>query len=319
MAAAAPIRIGISGCLLGEKVRFNGGHKRDTFVTEILDKYVEFVSVCPEVEVGMGTPRETVRLVGDPESPRMVGSKSETDHTASMNAYATRRARELEPLDLCGYILKKDSPSCGMERVKVYPEAGGMPSKHGVGLFARALMDRFPLLPVEEEGRLNDPRLRENFIERVFAYRRWKDFLAERYTVGRLVAFHTEHKLLLMSHSPVHYQELGQIVAKAKSLGAAEAKERYGTRFMEAMASRTTTRKHTNVLQHMAGYFKKTLDKDSREEMQTLIRDYRAGLLPLVVPVTLFKHHARRLDVGYLLGQTYLEPHPKEMMLRNHV
>jgi uncharacterized protein YbgA (DUF1722 family) len=236
-----------------------------------------------------------------------------------MREYSRRRARELEAEDLCGFILKKGSPSCGMERVKVYSPEGGMPARTGVGLFARALAERHPLLPVEEEGRLHDPVLRENFIERVFAYRRWKDFLATRYSVARLVAFHTAHKFLILSHSPRHYTEMGRLVARAKALGAEAAKAEYGDLFMRAVAVRTTVRKHTNVLQHMAGFLKRDLDAESRRELTGIVEDYRKGLVPLVVPLTLLRHHARRTDQEYLLGQVYLEPHPKELMLRNHV
>jgi len=315
-----PLRLGVSRCLLGEEVRFDGGHKRDPFLIDLLGRYVEYVSVCPEVEVGMGIPREPVRLEGDPEDPRMVGVRSGTDHTDSMHAYARRRVRELAKTeDLCGFILKKGSPSCGLERVKVYPRAGGAPARTGTGLFARALTALDPLLPVEEEGRLHDPVLRENFIERVFAYRRWKDFLSERYSVGRLVAFHTAHKFLILSHSPRHYTEMGRRVAGAKTAGAEAAKAGYGDLFMRAVAVRTTVRKHTNVLQHMAGFFKRDLDGASRAELAGVIGDYREGLVPLVVPITLIRHHARRTGQTYLLGQVYLDPHPKELMLRNHV
>jgi uncharacterized protein YbgA (DUF1722 family)/uncharacterized protein YbbK (DUF523 family) len=315
----APIRIGISQCLLGEPVRYDGGHKRDRFLTDLFGPHVEYHPVCPEVEMGMGIPREAVRLEGDPESPRMVGVRSGEEHGAAMRRFSRQRVRELGDLDLCGYVLKKGSPSCGMERVKLYPEGGGAPSTKGVGLFARELMKRYPLLPVEEEGRLHDPVLRENFIERVFAYRRWKDFLAERYSVGRLVTFHTAHKFLILSHSPGHYTELGRLVARAKALGAGEARAAYGQRFMEAVARRTTVRKHTNVLQHMTGFLKKDLDEDSRRELGDIVEDYRVGIIPLIVPVTLIRHHARRVKQPYLLNQVYLEPHPKELMLRNHV
>jgi uncharacterized protein YbgA (DUF1722 family)/uncharacterized protein YbbK (DUF523 family) len=318
-AGGQAIHIGISQCLLGEHVRFDGGHKRDPFLTDTLARFVTFVPVCPEVEVGMGIPREPVRLQGDPASPRMVGTRSGTDHTRAMESYSRRRVQELDSAGLCGYILKKNSPSCGMERVKVYGAEGRVPGRGGVGLFARALMERYPLLPVEEEGRLNDPVLRENFIERVFAYRRWMNFLDERYTTGRLVEFHTAHKLLLLSHSPKRYVELGRLVAQAKALGAAAARTRYGTAFMEAVAERTTVRKHTNVLQHMAGYFKRDLDAASRAELTQVIDDYRTGLVPLIVPITLIRHHARAAKETYLLGQVYLDPHPKELMLRNHV
>jgi uncharacterized protein YbgA (DUF1722 family)/uncharacterized protein YbbK (DUF523 family) len=312
------IRVGVSSCLLGEKVRFNGDHKKNVFVAEMLSAYVSWVPVCPEVEAGMGLPREPVRLIGEPDEVRMVGTRTGRDYTSLMSRFSHSRVRALEENDLCGYILKKDSPSCGMERVKIYPGAGP-PLRRGTGLFAQELQRRFPLLPVEEEGRLNDPVLRENFIERVFAYRRWKDFLNERYSRGRLVSFHTAHKFLLLSHSPKHYGRLGRIVAGSKALGARETKAAYGRSFMEAMAHRATTRKHTNVLLHLSGFFKTSLDRESRREMTELIADYRQGLVPLIVPVTLIRHHARRLGQDYLLGQTYLDPHPKELMLRNHV
>ena len=313
------IPIGVSSCLLGQEVRFDGGHKRDAFLTGTLTAYVEFVPVCPELEAGMGVPREPVRLVGPPDAPRMVGTRSQTDFTSLMTGFSRKRTAELEVHDLCGYILKKNSPSCGMERVKIYAEGGGVPSKQGVGLFAQELMRRFPLLPVEEEGRLTDPRLRENFVERVFAYRAWKEFLSERYSRGALVAFHTRHKFLILSHSPAGYTELGRIVAQAKQLGAKETKEQYGTGFMQAMAERTTTRKHTNVLQHLAGHFKKSLDTESRNELHESIQHYRRGLVPLVVPVTLLKSAARRANATYVADQLYLNPHPVELMLRNHV
>lgn len=313
------LRVGISQCLLGERVRYDGGHKRDLFLVDRLGRYVEYVPVCPEVEMGMGIPREAIRLEGSPEAPRMVGSRTGTDFTSAMKRFARDRVRGLAHLDLCGYVLKKGSPSCGMERVKVYPPRGGMARKQGVGLYARALMDRYPLLPVEEEGRLHDPVLRENFIERVFAYRRWKDFLDTRYSVGRLVAFHTSHKFLILSHSPGHYADLGRLVARAKKLGGTAAKREYGELFMQAVAHRSTVRKHTNVLQHMAGFLKRDVDPESRRELAETIADYRRGLIPLVVPVTLIRHHARRVGQEYLLSQVYLEPHPKELMLRNHV
>lgn len=312
------IPIGVSSCLLGEQVRFDGGHKRSPFITGTLANYVTFVPVCPELEAGMGVPREPVRLVGSLESHRMVGSRSGNDVTANMVSFSRRRVGELESSALCGYILKKDSPSCGMERVKIYADGGGMPSKQGVGLFAQELQRRYPLLPLEEEGRLGDPLLRENFIERVFAYRAWQVFLSERYSRGALVLFHTQYKALLLSHSPTRYRELGKLVARAKELGAKETKEQYGLAFMQAMAERTTTRKHVNVLEHLAGHFKKTLDVESRKELHEAIQHYRRGLIPLIVPITLLKHLARRAEADYVLNQLYLNPHPVELMLRNH-
>jgi uncharacterized protein YbgA (DUF1722 family) len=249
----------------------------------------------------------------------MLEPKSGKDLTQPMKAFSRKRVMDLGLLDLCGYILKKGSPSCGMERVKVYGKRNSPPRKAGVGFFAAELKKQLPLLPLEEEGRLHDPRLRENFIERVFAYRRWKDFLKKRFTRGRLVVFHTGHKYLLLARSPRHYRDLGRIVALAKDLGAEETKSRYGFLFMEGMAQRTTVRKHTNVLQHMAGFFRRNLPKESRRELGEVIEDYHGGLVPLNVPITLIRHHARRLPEEYLLQQLYLNPHPKELMLRNHV
>ncbi|MBK7643048.1 MAG: DUF523 and DUF1722 domain-containing protein [Planctomycetes bacterium] len=317
-AGGSPIRIGASACLLGERVRWDGGHKRDRFVTEMLGPFVEFVRVCPEQESGLPTPRPTLRLSGDPEDPRLVFVQSGEDYTETMLAHARARVRELEQQNLCGFVLKSESPSCGMERVRVY-SAKGMPAKKGVGLFARELMRRLPLLPVEEEGRLNDPKLRETFVERIFAYRRWLDFLADDFSPARLVDFHRVHKYLLLAHSPEHYSSMGRLVASRKQLGRAELRERYGLELMQAMARPATRGRHHNVLQHMAGYFKRDLDDASRTELHGTLEDYRKSLVPLVVPLTLLRHHVRALDVAYLADQVYLAPHPKELMLRNHV
>jgi uncharacterized protein YbgA (DUF1722 family)/uncharacterized protein YbbK (DUF523 family) len=314
-----PIRIGISSCLLGEEVRFDGGHKRDSFLTDILGPHVEWVEVCPEVEVGLGVPRETMRLVRAGEDARLVTTRTGVDHTEKMRAWARRRAEALAKASLDGYVLKKDSPSCGMERVKIYDPRGGAPSRTGVGLFAAALMARIPVLPIEEEGRLTDPRLRENFIERVFAYHRLRALFAARWTVGDLVAFHTAHKLSLLAHSTTAYQELGRLVAGARQLDRAELRTRYERLFMETLARPATTRRHTNVLMHMAGHLKTKLDPESKRELLAVIDEYRRGLVPLVVPLTLLRHHVRAHGIEYLAGQIYLDPHPRELMLRNHV
>lgn len=313
-----PIRIGVSACLLGERVRWDGGHKRDRFVSDELGAFVEFVRVCPEQESGLPVPRPTLRLVGDPEEPRLVFGESGEDYSATMLAHARAKVRELEAAGLCGFVLKSESPSCGMERVRVY-NTSGMPQKKGVGLFARELMRRLPLLPVEEEGRLNDAKLRETFVERVFAYRRWLDFLAGEWDLERLVDFHRTHKYLLLAHSPEHYSSMGRLVAQRKQHGRAELRERYGAALMEGMARPASRGRHHNVLQHMAGYFKRDLDEASREELHRTLDDYRRGLVPLVVPITLLRHHVRVLGVEYLAGQIYLAPHPRELMLRNHV
>ena len=312
------IRIGVSACLLGDEVRYDGGHKRDTFLTAVLGPLVKWVKVCPEVESGMSTPRESIRLVDEGGRIKLLTVRSGEDHTASMTAYSARKVQALEREDLCGYVLKKDSPSCGMTRVKVY--AGQGPgTRTGIGVFAQALLARFPHLPVEEEGRLTDPRLRDNFIERVFAYRRLRDLFESRWTVGDLVRFHTAHKLVLLAHSTQAYTRLGRLVAAAKSTDRASLRARYTAGFMEALTAIATAKRHTNVLQHMVGYFKKTLDAASRAELLAAIDDYRLGLVPLIVPITLVRHHVRVHAVGYLAGQVYLAPHPKELMLRNHV
>jgi uncharacterized protein YbgA (DUF1722 family)/uncharacterized protein YbbK (DUF523 family) len=313
-----PIRIGISSCLLGEEVRFDGGHKRDRFLTDVFAPFVEFVPVCPEVELGMGIPRESVRLVRANGEVRMVGNRSGTDHTDAMRRWAERRARRLEREELCGYVLKKDSPSCGMERVRLYPEQGPA-TREGRGIFAEALLAAAPLLPVEEEGRLNDPVLRENWIERVFAYRRLRSLFAARWTQGDLVAFHTAHKLQLMAHAPQDYAALGRLVAEGRRHAREALRERYERGFMRALAKRATPRRQVNAMHHMLGHFRAQLDAAGKRELLALIEDYRQGLVPLVVPLTLVRHYVRRFDVDYLRGQHYLEPHPKELMLRNHV
>ena len=314
----ASLRVGISSCLLGQAVRFDGGHKRDGFLADELAPYVEWVPVCPEVELGMGTPRESVHLVRVDGELRMLGARSRRDWSDAMNAFAARRVRALERLELCGYVLKKDSPSCGMERVKVR-DAGGLARREGRGVFAAALLKANPALPVEEEGRLNDPVLRENWIERVFAYRRLRSLFAGRFSVGRLVAFHTAHKLQLLAHSTEAYRRLGRLVAGAKRMERAELRERYEAGFMAALAVRATPRRQVNVLQHCLGHFRARLDPKGRAALAAQVAEYRRGLVPLVVPVTMIRHYALQLGVEYLAGQVYLEPHPKELMLRNHV
>lgn len=314
----APLRLGISACLLGEPVRFDGGHKRDAFLTDVLGPQIEWVAVCPEVEIGMGTPRETLRLVRRDDTIALWAERSGTDWTQRMRRFAAQRVRGLAALDLCGYVLKKDSPSCGMERVRVYGPAG-MPERKGRGLFAAALTEALPLLPIEEEGRLCDPVLRENFIERIFAYRRLRDFFAARWTQGGLVAFHAAHKYQLLSHSETGYRALGRLVAEGRRLPRGELRRRYEEGFMQALSMRATVRRHVNVLQHMLGFFKQRLDAADKQEALSVIDDYRRGLVPLVVPLTLLRHFVRRFDVAYLQGQHYLEPHPRELMLRNHV
>jgi uncharacterized protein YbgA (DUF1722 family)/uncharacterized protein YbbK (DUF523 family) len=316
------LRIGVSACLVGDEVRFDGQHKRDAFLTEELAPFVTWVRVCPEIEVGMGVPREPVRLERGPRGRTlMLGHDSGTDWTERMNALAARRVESLAAQDLSGYVLKAKSPSCGLERVKVFAgaEAKAQPKYDGVGLFARALLERLPNLPVEEEGRLHDLHLRESFIERVFCYARVRRLWDRRWTQGDLVAFHTAHKMQLLAHSPDGYREPGRLVAAGKKVPRAELRERYEADFMSVLRKPATPARHANVLMHMMGHLKGYLDEGSKRELLGLIEDHRSGLVPLVVPVTLLRHHVRRLSVAYLLGQTYLEPHPKELMLRNRV
>ncbi len=317
-AGRPPIRIGISACLLGHEVRFDAGHKRDAFLTETFGRFVEWVPVCPEVECGLGTPRESMRLVRGDDGVRLLTVKSCVDLTAQMERLSASRVAALAGEDLSGYVLKKDSPTCGLERVKIY-DRHGTPARGGRGLFAAALVDAFPHLPVEEEGRLADPRLRDNFVERVFAYRRLRSLFVARWTVGDVVRFHTTHKLLLLAHAPEAYRQLGRMVAGARGLSREVLEQRYIDGFMQALAQLATARLHTNVLQHMAGYFKDRVDAASKRELAETITDYRDGLVPLVVPLTLLRHYVRRFEDAYLAGQTYLQPHPKELMLRNHV
>jgi len=312
------IRIGISTCLLGEQVRFDGGHKRDRFLTDVLGVYFDWVSVCPELEVGMGVPREAVQLIGSQTKPRMVGTSSGDDWTTRMKAYSKKRVAQLGRLHLCGYILKSKSPSCGMERVKIY-DTRGVAKKDGIGMFADVLIKGYPLIPVEEEGRLNDPRLRDNFIVRVFAYHRLRGLMNGRLTTGKLEKFHTSEKYLLMSHSPKHHRELGKLVGDAKKTPGAELKEKYSAIFMECLRVHATVRKNVNVLHHIVGFLPGEIPDGDRKEVLQVIEDYRKGFVPLVVPLTLLRHHGRVHSVEYIANQVYLNPHPQELMLRNHV
>jgi uncharacterized protein YbgA (DUF1722 family)/uncharacterized protein YbbK (DUF523 family) len=303
---------------LGEEVRYDGGHKRDRFLTDVLGRYVEWVPICPEVEAGLGAPREAMRLVGNPQHPRLVTIKSGIDRTRALETMTSNRIDELKELDLSGYVFKKGSPSCGIERVRLYNEHG-MAGRNGVGLFARAFMKQFPLTPVEEEGRLCDSRLRENFIERIFCYRRWQDLVQRGVTRQALVQFHTIHKYLLMAHHPQQYEVLGRLVGQAHQYRSKELAHRYGELFMNTLAVKATVRKHVNVLHHIIGHFKKRLSAHEKAELLRVISDFHQGLTPLIVPLTLIKHYVQIFDVNYIRDQVYLNPHPKELMLRNHV
>ncbi|SLM46853.1 conserved protein of unknown function [Nitrospira japonica] len=312
------LRLGISRCLLGEQVRYDGGHKRDRFLTDVLGQYVEWVPVCPEVEAGLSTPREAMRLIGDPKKPQLTTIKSGRNLTRPLALFAERKIEALEQSDLSGYVFKKDSPSCGIERVRIFNQQG-MPSRTGIGIFARAFIERFPLIPVEEEGRLCDAPLRENFIERVFCYRRFQDLLQNVVTRQTVVRFHTAHKYLLLSHSQQHYQALGRLVGQAERHRPKDLALKYGELFMKALAVKATMRKHVNVLQHILGHLKDRLGDRDKAELLGVIGDYHRRLTPLIVPLTLVKHYVQKFDVAYIRDQIYLNPHPKELMLRNHV
>jgi len=312
------IKLGVSACLLGEPVRYDGGHKLDRFLTDTLGQYVQYVPVCPEVECGLPVPRESMHLEGNPDSPRLITSRTKQDMTERMVRWAKKRVVELEGEDLCGFIFKSHSPSSGMERVRVYNEKG-IPVKKGIGMFARIFMEHFPLLPVEDEGRLHDLMLRENFIERIFTLKRWREVLTRKENLGNLVDFHTKHKLLILSHSPKHYQTMGKLVAKAKGLLIKELYQQYQTILMEALELRTTPKKNANVLQHMMGYFKEQLSADEKQELLEVIDRYRQEYIPLIVPIALILHYVRKYDQPYLKQQIYLNPHPLELQLRNHV
>ncbi|MCX5849735.1 MAG: DUF523 and DUF1722 domain-containing protein [Deltaproteobacteria bacterium] len=312
------IRLGISSCLLGNKVRYDCGHKLDRFLTDTLGKYVEYVPVCPEVECGLDIPRKSMRLEGNPASPRLIVTTTREDMTQRLVTWAQKRVVQLEKEDIYGFIFKSDSPSSGMERVKIYNEKS-MPVKAGSGIFARIFMENFPLLPVEDEGRLHDPSLRENFIERIFALKRWREASSSKNIKKSLIDFHTKHKLLILAHSPKHYQLMGKLVAAQNSLSGQDVSKQYQDLLLESLKIMATPKKHVNVLQHMMGYFKEKLSADEKKELLELINNYGAGYVPLIVPVTLISHYVRKYNEPYLKEQVYLNPHPSELQLRNHV
>ena len=311
------IKIGISSCLLGKKVRYDAGHKLDRYIADTLGQYFKWVPVCPEVEYGLPVPREPMRLVGDPESPHLITIRTGIDHTEGMLKWAEKRLKELEKEELCGFIFKSRSPSSGIGGVKVYTPSG-MPSQKGAGIFGGAFMSKFPLIPVIDEGRLHDPGLRENFIERVFVYKRWKEFLEKRGLIKDLIEFHTDHKLLILSHSPRHLQSLGKLVASLKKYKPQDLSSEYIKLLMEGLRLIATVKKNTNVLLHIAGYFKKHLSSGEKKELLEVIDNCHKGYVPLIVPIVLINHYVRKFDEPYLKRQHYLNPHPIELMLRNH-
>ncbi len=316
--AELPIRIGISSCLLGERVRYDGGHKRDDYLVDVVGRYVEWVPVCPEVEAGMGTPRETVQLTQVDGDIRML-TKEGVDHTEMVDWFARQRVQSLDRAKLSGYILKSRSPSCGMERVPV-AQVEGAALRNGRGVFARRLMETMPHLPVEEERRLHSPRIRENFISRVFACYRWLQLAATGLTRESLMRYHRAYKYLLMAHSQEGTRRLGRLLAKPERYATThELADAYLGEFTRVMKRSPSRRNHTNVLQHMAGYVSDRLDRSTRRELTRMIQKYREELLPLIVPVVMLRHYVREFDITDLKDQTYLHPFPDELMLLNQL
>lgn len=315
---SAEVKVGVSSCLLGQEVRFDGGHKRNAFVAKRLANYFEFVHFCPEAAAGLGIPRPTIHLKHMGGTVRLVQVKNnDIDVTDQITEISRRAAGGMA--ELSGYILKKDSPSCGMERVRIYKDYGLPPDRNGRGLFAQALLEAHPNLPVEEEGRLSDAALRENFIQRVYAYHRWQQLEKEGLTVHGLMDFHSRHKLILLAHDENIYRKLGPLVASLSRESLPEKANQYIRLVMQALKKQATRKRHTNVMQHMMGYLKKDLSSEDKQEFNELLTTYRKGQVPLIVPLTLLRHHLRRSPQPYIAQQHYLEPYPEELMLRNNV
>lgn len=315
---AGDIRVAVSACLVGEQVRYDGGHKRHDFIADELARFVTLVPVCPEVELGLGIPRETIHLIDVGGAVRLRGTESAADHTDGMRTLAQTRAAELDRSELCGYVFKARSPSCGLFTVPIHRD-GAPPLPEGRGVFAQEITNALPELPVEEEGRLHDPAVREAFVERVFAYARLRRAFRPGWRMRDLIEFHASEKLLLLAHRPAIYKSLGPLVARGNDLDRTQLETQYRAEFMTALATPATVGRHVNVLQHIAGYFKGHLDAPSRRQLGRVIDDYGEGTVPLIVPVTLLAFFARRFDQDYLVAQSYLSPHPKQLMLRNHV
>jgi uncharacterized protein YbgA (DUF1722 family)/uncharacterized protein YbbK (DUF523 family) len=310
------IRIGISACLLGEKVRYDGEHKQDHYLTDTLASYIDWLPVCPESECGLSTPREVMHLVGDRLAPRLRTVHSGLDHTDRISLWAKSKLNDLVHAGLCGFVFKARSPSCSLHGVRVHADPGTSGGS-ARGLFAEAFIRYFPLMPVEEENRLYDPAVRESFYSRVFTFKRWLELSEKDSSFKALIEFHTHHKFLILSHSPRHYASLGRLLASPGPYPDHIHRE-YIPSVMEALTLKPTISKQTNVLQHMAGYFRKRLPPDEKQEMREAIERYRDGLVPLVMPLCLIRHQARIHKESYLMAQLYLFPDPLELMLRNH-
>ena len=311
-------KIAISACLLGAEVRFNGGHKESRLCSQALSEHFDFVPLCPEVAIGLGIPRQPIRLVGDSAKPQAVGSVDSTlDVTHALHDYGASMAAT--HTDICGYIFMQKSPSCGLERVKVYQDGSRPAELSGRGIYANAFCAAHPDLPAEEDGRLNDPVLRENFLTRVYAYSAWQDLLKAGLTRRSLTEFHARYKYLLMAHHPVQYKTLGNLLGSLGKNPPQAIAAQYFSELMKALKKCATRRTHTNVLQHISGYLKQSISREDKQEMQQLIGQYLHGVVPLVVPLTLLKHHFRLHPDPYIARQVYLQPHPENLSLRNAI
>lgn len=313
------ITVGIATCLTGESVRYDGGHKRNTYLMDTLGRYVDLIPICPESECGLPIPREAMDLMAPLEAPRMVTVDTGIDHTPRMQQWIAHRLDELEKQPLCGYILKSKSPSCGMENVPIYHAGHSGTAGKGAGLFASAFMDRFPHIPVEDENRLDNAFLRENFIRRLFVCSRWQQLRQGDFNMKNLIAFHTIHKLIIMAHAPQKVSQLGRLISQPGILTFQERADAYISGLMNTLKSMATVKKNVNVLQHIQGYFKKDLQADEKQELNSVIEAYRLEKTTLDVPISLLNHYVHRFDQAYLKNQIYLTPHPQELMLRNHV
>jgi len=311
------IILGVSSCLMGNTVRHDGGHKRNVYIMSTLAEYFDFRTYCPEMAIGLGVPRPTIRLTRSETGVRLTDSDNTgMDLTDAMKKWSGQATEGMR--DLSGFILKNNSPSCGMERVRVY-DGNGAPTRDGVGLFASALMEAMPWLPVEEEGRLNDPMLRENFIERVFVYYRWQRLIEGGLTVSSLMEFHKRHKFILLAHNEEEYRKLGPLIAGVNNDNLQQVADEYLLRLMKSLSARSSRKRHTNVLMHVMGFLKNKIDSDDKQEMIEVMDSYRLGQVPLIVPVTLMRHHLRRFPDDYISSQYYMNPYPEELMLRNSI
>ncbi|GLS91934.1 hypothetical protein GCM10007916_30040 [Psychromonas marina] len=314
--SSTPIKVGISSCLVGQEVRFDGGHKQSKYCQQVLANHFDFEPICPEMGIGLGTPRRAIRLIKDEDIIRVVASDGSFDVTDKLNEFSEKTSATLDHLS--GYVFCAKSPSCGMERVTLYQAGTNNGQRDGVGVFAARVMKDHPLLPVEEDGRLNDSLLRENFITRVIAYHHWKCLVASGVTMSKLMSFHAQHKYLLMAHNAALYYKLGPMLGGTGET-AQEIAPKYIALFMEILGTLANRKSHSNTLSHLQGYFKRNLDSTQRTDLAEIIDQYREGLLPLMAPITLINHYLKIYPDAYLQQQIYLHPHPDELKLRyNH-